>query len=174
MNDRARLPVREFGQKLRFLRRYCELTQAELTQYLGFSTQAHISNLEKGRKEPSLLTVIKVATLFQVTIDYLLRDEIPVEVTISRNSLNSQQSRWRYWCGERLRSLRIQRGLSQSELRRRLSLTAQSYLSNLELGRQEPSISILLRLADELAVSIEDFLVDEDHQRSDCVATSPE
>lgn len=155
-----------FGAKLRYLRRCCDLTQTELTQCLNFSAQTHISNLETGKKAPSLETVIKIGRFFHVSVDYLLRDEIPLAVLISKDLLNEYQNQYRHWCGEKLRTLRIQRGWSQAELSRRLSLGNQGYLSNLELGRQEPSITLLLRLADVLAVTIEEFLPEENQKIS--------
>lgn len=79
-----RLPIREpmlrlFGQKLQYLRRSKQLTQAQLAAQLGTVTQSYISHLEAGRKEPSIEFVLMVADLFHVSLDYLLRDTIPVD-----------------------------------------------------------------------------------------------
>ncbi len=71
--------VKLFGQKLRYLRNLHNLTQADLGERLGPVTQTFVSHLEAGRKEPSIDLVLKVADMFQVTLDYLLRDSIPVE-----------------------------------------------------------------------------------------------
>ena len=43
--------------------------------------QGYISNLEAGRKAPSLELVVRVADLFGVTTDYLLRDSIGIEAS---------------------------------------------------------------------------------------------
>lgn len=80
----TRLPIHEpmlrlFGQKLQYLRRSKQLTQAQLAAQLGTVTQSYISHLEAGRKEPSLEFVLMVADLFHVSLDYLLRDTVPVD-----------------------------------------------------------------------------------------------
>lgn len=71
--------VRLFGQKLLHLRRSRRLTQAQLAQQLGEITQSYVSYLEAGRKDPSIEVALKIADLFQVSLDYLLRDTITVE-----------------------------------------------------------------------------------------------
>jgi transcriptional regulator with XRE-family HTH domain len=65
-----------FGGKLRVLRLRLEQSQIELANQLGLSSGAYISNLEAGRKLPSLDVVIRIADLFGVTTDMLLRDEL--------------------------------------------------------------------------------------------------
>lgn len=70
--------VRLFGEKLRYLRLGQNLTQAELAARLGIITQSFVSHLEAGRKEPSIAVAIEMAELFGVTLDYLLRDTIPI------------------------------------------------------------------------------------------------
>lgn len=71
--------VRLFGQKLLYLRRSKQLTQVQLAERLGTVTQSYISHLEAGRKEPSLEFVLMVADIFNISLDYLLRDTIPVD-----------------------------------------------------------------------------------------------
>ena len=68
-----------FGVKLRYLRQQRHLTQADVASKLGFASHVHVSYLEAGQRQPSVDTAIRVAQFFGVTLDYLLRDEIPVE-----------------------------------------------------------------------------------------------
>jgi DNA-binding XRE family transcriptional regulator len=68
-----------FGPKLRALRVQYNLTQGALAHQLGLRRHASISNLEAGRKVPSLDVVVQLAELFQITTDYLLRDDMPIE-----------------------------------------------------------------------------------------------
>jgi transcriptional regulator with XRE-family HTH domain len=72
------LPGR-FGEKVRTLRLEKGLSQRELARNLGLASRAYISNLEAGRKAPSLELVVQIADLFGVTTDYLLRDPIPAK-----------------------------------------------------------------------------------------------
>jgi transcriptional regulator with XRE-family HTH domain len=70
-----------FGMKLRALRRSHGQTQAELAHQLGLARQGYISNLETGRKLPSIDLVVQIADYFGVTTDYLLYDTIPVALS---------------------------------------------------------------------------------------------
>jgi transcriptional regulator with XRE-family HTH domain len=68
-----------FSAKLRYLRKQRGMTQEDLARHVASRTQAHISLLELGGSEPSIELVLQLASLFQVTTDYLLNDAIPVE-----------------------------------------------------------------------------------------------
>jgi transcriptional regulator with XRE-family HTH domain len=72
------VPPRLFSAKLRYLRIRRGITQSELTQQLGLSSQGYISKLEAGRKEPSPDLVVQIAELFGVTTEDLLSDDIAV------------------------------------------------------------------------------------------------
>lgn len=58
--------------------------------------------------------------------------------------------------GEKIRELRELRDLSLRELANKLKLSA-AFLSDIELGRRNPSDKVLLDLARELGVSIEEL-----------------
>jgi transcriptional regulator with XRE-family HTH domain len=73
---------RLLGTKLRYLRTQRKMTQEDLARRLGLTRQGHVSNLEIGRKAPSLDLVVQIANLFGVTTDYLLQDTIRVEANI--------------------------------------------------------------------------------------------
>jgi DNA-binding XRE family transcriptional regulator len=66
----------QFGTKLRALRQQHSWGQTELARQLGLARRGYISNLEAGRKMPSLELVVTIADLFGVTTDTLLRDEL--------------------------------------------------------------------------------------------------
>ncbi len=61
----------EFKTTLRFLRQKNHLTQTELGNILGYGCTA-ISSYEKGRNEPSISDLIKLADFFKVSVDFLL------------------------------------------------------------------------------------------------------
>ena len=58
--------------------------------------------------------------------------------------------------GERISSLRKQKGLTQLRLAL-LCETTQSYISDLEVGRRNPSLVILKRIANALNCSLSDL-----------------
>jgi transcriptional regulator with XRE-family HTH domain len=68
--------MQRFGEKLRFLRKQHQMTLQEVATALDITSDGFISNLEAGRKKPSLEVVIKLARLFQVSLDNLLLDEL--------------------------------------------------------------------------------------------------
>lgn len=61
----------DFGNKLRLLRLQAGLTQAELAKRLNV-TKAVVSYYENQERSPSPDVLIKIATIFHVTADYLL------------------------------------------------------------------------------------------------------
>ena len=69
-----------FGEKLRALRLSKGLTLQELAKRLGYTSHSHFSELESGKKGPSVDFVLKVAGLFDVSTDVLLRDDVDLEV----------------------------------------------------------------------------------------------
>jgi len=71
--------IRRFGEKLRVLRTRRGLTLKELASALGYVAHGHISELEAGKKMPTAEFVLKVAILFDVTTDQLLRDELDLD-----------------------------------------------------------------------------------------------
>src|SRR5690349_20450114 len=71
-----------FGSKLRALRLQRGWGQTDVSRKLGLARRGYISNLETGRKAPSLELVVRIADLFGVTTDNLLRDEAPIETPL--------------------------------------------------------------------------------------------
>jgi transcriptional regulator with XRE-family HTH domain len=61
-----------FGQQLRALRRARHMTQWQLEQDLQLVSRAYLSDLERGRRLPSIELLIRIADFFQVTIDSLV------------------------------------------------------------------------------------------------------
>ena len=59
--------------------------------------------------------------------------------------------------GANLKRIRMEKGMSQADLCRELEVD-KGYMSNIESGNQNPTLSTLTRLAKALGVSIEDLL----------------
>ncbi len=56
------------------------MTLQELADALGQSAHGYISELEASKKPPTVSLVLRVAELFDVTTDELLRDDIELRV----------------------------------------------------------------------------------------------
>lgn len=69
-------PIQSFGKKLRALRLKRKLTLKELAHELGYVAHGYISEIESGKKKPTVDLTLKVAIFFRVTTDQLLRNEL--------------------------------------------------------------------------------------------------
>lgn len=68
--------IRRLGEKLRVLRVHRGLTLKELAHGLGYTAHGYLSEIESGKKTPTVEFALKVADFFNITTDQLLRDEI--------------------------------------------------------------------------------------------------
>jgi transcriptional regulator with XRE-family HTH domain len=68
--------IQRFGEKLHALRIQRGLTLKELARQLGHVAHGYISELESGKKLPSIELVLRIARLFEITTDELLKDEL--------------------------------------------------------------------------------------------------
>jgi transcriptional regulator with XRE-family HTH domain len=146
-----------FGAKLHWLRERAGLTQANLAQRIGLASHSHIAKLEAGQDRPSLEFVVRVAGLFGVTTDYLLRDRVPVEEA-SRRVHDLASGLDPVALGGRVRALREQNRLTQTALAQQLGGAGQSGIGKIERGEKLPSLERLEQIADVFAVSIDSLL----------------
>jgi len=70
--------MERFGEKLRTLRQRQGLSLRQLASLLGHSSHSLVTSLERNEKKPSAELVVKIADIFGVTTDQLLRDELEV------------------------------------------------------------------------------------------------
>jgi transcriptional regulator with XRE-family HTH domain len=54
------------------------MTIMELADAIGYAAYSHISEIETGKREPSLRFALKISQFFNVTTDQLLRDDLEV------------------------------------------------------------------------------------------------
>ncbi len=78
--------MENFGQKLKKLRLGKRLTLKELATQLGYDSHSYLSELESGRKSPSVEIVVALSRFFNVTTDQLLKDELLVDQDISEKN----------------------------------------------------------------------------------------
>ncbi len=67
--------MEKFGEKLRTLREERKLTTRQLGEMLGVS-HSYVIKMEKGKKIPNAEMILKIADLFEVCIDRLMRDNL--------------------------------------------------------------------------------------------------
>jgi transcriptional regulator with XRE-family HTH domain len=149
-----------FGKKLRAARQQRGITQAELAEQLGLASHAHIANLESERDVPSLSLAVRASRALQISLDYLLRDSIPVS-SAAPPPIETSSTRWvSASLAERLRTLRLERGWGQTELARRLGLARRGSISQFENGSKMPSIEMLLKVCDVFEMAADELLRD--------------
>jgi len=70
--------MKRFGEKLRMLRQRNQLTLRELGDRLAVSN-TFVLSIEQGKKIPNAEMIIKIADVFGVTADQLMRDELELD-----------------------------------------------------------------------------------------------
>jgi len=71
--------VQRLGEKVRTLRKRRGMTLKELALGLGVTSHSYVSEIETGKKNPTTEMIIKLADLFGVSVDLLVRDELDLE-----------------------------------------------------------------------------------------------
>lgn len=66
------------GNRIRDERHRAHLTQEQLAEMVGCN-ESYIGQIERGAKNPSLEIVVNIANALNVTVDYLLADNVKVD-----------------------------------------------------------------------------------------------
>ena len=84
--------LKEMGERIYFRRKALKLTQEELAEKIGVSTQM-ISNLELGKKAIRPENLINICSVLNISTDYVLSgtksDNLVDEIYQKLNNLNS-------------------------------------------------------------------------------------
>ena len=72
---------RKIGDRIKELRQKANLTQAQLAEKLGFTSQT-VSNWESGTREPDISALAQLSSLFNVSLDYLLLGKQEEAITL--------------------------------------------------------------------------------------------
>jgi transcriptional regulator with XRE-family HTH domain len=70
--------IHRLSEKLRILREQQGLTQGQLAKQLGIS-RAYVNLFESGRRMPGTELMLKIANIFGVSVDVLVRDELDLD-----------------------------------------------------------------------------------------------
>lgn len=66
----------EIGAKIKAARQNADLTQEQAAEYLGVTRQT-ISNWENEKTYPDIVSVVKMSSLYNVSLDHLLKEGAP-------------------------------------------------------------------------------------------------
>lgn len=82
--------IKGLDKRLQTCRLNCEFSRQQVAQLIGIS-ESMIGLYETGARQPSLSNLIKLASLYKVTTDYLLGCENDNKESISLFGLTPQQ-----------------------------------------------------------------------------------
>ena len=139
-------------ERIFYLRDKLGYTQAELACNLGVS-RSLVNNWENGYANISLKQLIKLASFYQVPLDYLLGivDEIDIHGYHFVNNINLEE------IGKKLREIRKSEHLTQEKFAQRLD-TKRSSISYYEIGKMMISTADLKQICEVFGVSA-DYVV---------------
>ena len=63
--------MRIFCERIKEMRQLCHLSQRQMAERLGISQPSYI-RYENGTSEPTLENLVRIASIFDVSVDYLL------------------------------------------------------------------------------------------------------
>ena len=78
-----------FSEKLQLIRKSKGLTQEELAEKLEVSRQA-VAKWESGQVYPDINNLIQISNLFNVTVDYLVKDQACIVSCVENLNQTSQ------------------------------------------------------------------------------------
>lgn len=84
--------MQRFGEKLRNLRSQRGMTLKSLAQALGHKAHGYISEIESGKKVPTVQFVLSVSHLFGVSTDELLKDELEITSSQQLESASTEET----------------------------------------------------------------------------------
>lgn len=131
----------KFGERIRAVRKSVGKNQKEFSALLDIP-QSTLSAYETDAMQPAIFNLVKIAKTFNVSMDWLCG----LEKTQESNSLDGKS------IGLRIRALRIERGLTQTDFAKSLGKalrTVQKY----ESGEIELTIATVNEIAHNFGVS---------------------
>lgn len=133
-------------ENIKYLREQAGMTQDELSKEIGDIGQKAVGMWESGTREPELSRIIKIAELFNITLDDLilgrLRPPAPLYV-------------------KNIKFLREKNKMSQEDMANLLGFKSQCSVSLAEKGERQLSVENLEKISDFFGVTI-DQLVKKD------------
>lgn len=146
------------GKRIKQHRKEAGLTQEALGKKLGVIKQT-ISSWENGISEPNSEMLTKIASIFNVPTDYLLG--------LSDNLIESSDFNWKYppasnRLGNIMNTYRHRNSLTETEFSQKLNISQDLY-RNIEIGKYEPTLELLKKIANETHYDIDYLTGATDH-----------
>lgn len=146
-----------FAHNLRYLRKQNRKTQAEVSQTLDLDRSTY-AYYEIGRTHPRLKTVVQIAWLYQLRVNDLFSNQLPLmdgmDGTFSPENLqNVPELNLPF----HLMTWRLYRNLRQWQIAEHLGIDRSTY-AYYESGKSEPTHATLVRLAEFYDIRIDQLM----------------
>lgn len=139
------------GEKIKRMRTEKKMTQKQLADRMGV-TSSHVWQYENDLiNKPSSKQIKKFADALDISVNELLSDEEGNKIKSTSGTMT---------VGERIREIRQQAGLTQSELANRMGVTP-SHIGQYERGLRKPSNEKIKKFADALNIPFEILIADQ-------------
>lgn len=135
----------EFGKRLKLKRQELGFTQEQLAEKAGL-TYSYVGSIERGERNVSLGNIIALASALMISPKELMP-----------NSQQPEKAHIKVELGKRLKSKRLERGLSEEQLSQKSNLTLRE-IEQAELGEGCVSVDSLVALARALKISPRELL----------------
>ncbi|WP_422446541.1 helix-turn-helix domain-containing protein [Thermoanaerobacterium sp. DL9XJH110] len=131
------------GKLIRDFRRKRNLSLQELARRAGLSV-SYLSEIERGKKQPSLETIDKLATALNISREgFFERPDAPAPRPVA--------------LGDKISLLRREKKMTLAQLAEKAGISG-AYLCHIETGRAMPSLSTLKSIAAALGVCPDDLM----------------
>jgi transcriptional regulator with XRE-family HTH domain len=131
------------GKLIRDFRRKRNLSLQELARRAGLSV-SYLSEIERGKKQPSLETIDKLATALNISREgFFEHPDAPEPRTVA--------------LGDKISLLRREKKMTLAQLAEKAGISS-AYLCHIETGRAMPSLSTLKSIAAALGVCTDDLM----------------
>jgi transcriptional regulator with XRE-family HTH domain len=102
------LDFKTIGLKIRERRKSLGITQEFIAERLDVNP-SHISNIERGRANPSLTALVKIANILRCSVDFFLCEEYTYERKRKKNeSMDDQIIKKLQYCSEKTKKQILQ------------------------------------------------------------------
>lgn len=146
----------QMGDRIHDLRSYLGLSLKAFGEAIGFSGN-HISRFEKNVFSPDERVIQKICDVFHVDPSYFT-GEMSVEQAVQKVEVDTAGA------GQRLKTARVDRGLSMWELSRRAGIS-QPQISLLESGKYQVKRKAAEKLAAALEVGVDWLLTGDESKK---------
>jgi len=150
------------GERIRIARKLKGLTQSDLARRLGVTKQT-ISQYEKGQIKVPEYQLKKIGEILEKPLEYFFSASLENSKKILSKNIDEIK---KINLGKKIKMARLEKNISRKELAKKLNISY-STLNSYELSVNEPSFTMLLKIAKALGKPISYFFEEEEDSERD-------